>query len=126
MLFVNMASFEFSILLDFLRQAISVYYKSGLQKIMTLSTVEFVRRFIQHVLPRGYFKIRYFGVFATVHIHGKREQIISLVGKTLYLSLLEGLNAYELFRTISGKDPCVCPVCTQGLMFQFKRITQLE
>jgi len=101
-------------------------YRSGLMKVMNLSTVEFVRRFIQHVLPTGFFKIRYIGVFATAHITGKREQVISLVGKTMYLSMLEGLSAYEVLKAITGKDPSLCPVCKQGIMVRRRIRLQKE
>ncbi len=101
-------------------------YRTGTRKVMLLSTVEFVRRFIQHVLPKGFFKIRYIGIFSIVHIHGKREQVISLVGKVMYLSQLEGLCAYEILREITGKDPSICPICKQGIMVQIKRVRQLE
>jgi len=36
-------------------------YKTGKQKIVTLSHVEFIRRFLMHVLPSGIQKIRYYG-----------------------------------------------------------------
>ncbi len=101
-------------------------YRSGTRKVMLLSTVEFVRRFIQHVLPKGFFKIRYIGILSIVHIHGKREQVISLVGKVMYLSRLEGLSTYEILREITGKDPSICPICKQGIMVQIKRVSQLE
>ncbi len=101
-------------------------YRTGSRKAMQLNTVEFVRRFIQHVLPKGFFKIRYIGIFSTVQIHGKREQVISLVGKIMYLSRLEGLSAYEILKEITGKDPSICPICKQGIMVKIKRITQLE
>ena len=35
--------------------------KSGLNKTMILSPFEFIRRFLQHVLPTGFMKIRYYG-----------------------------------------------------------------
>jgi hypothetical protein len=34
------------------------------QKLMTLDAVEFIRRFLQHVLPSGFVKIRHFGLMA--------------------------------------------------------------
>lgn len=37
---------------------------SGLQREMTLDGVELLRRFVLHVLPRGFVRIRYFGLFA--------------------------------------------------------------
>ena len=35
--------------------------KSGVEKHMSLKPFEFIRRFLQHVLPKGFMKIRYFG-----------------------------------------------------------------
>ncbi len=101
-------------------------YRTGLKNIMEISTVEFVRRFIQHILPNGFFKIRYFGILAPIHIHGKRELVISLVGNTMYLSCLEGLSAFEVLWAITGKDPSICPKCKKGKMVQIKRITKRE
>jgi hypothetical protein len=40
------------------------YADSGAQKVMTLSAMEFLRRFTQHVLPRGFVKIRHYGLLA--------------------------------------------------------------
>lgn len=37
---------------------------TGQLKLCTLSAEEFVRRFLQHVLPKGFVKVRYFGFFA--------------------------------------------------------------
>ncbi len=101
-------------------------YRTGRYKVMELNNKEFVRRFIQHVLPEGFFKIGYIGIFAIAHIHGKREQVISLVARTMYLSQLEGLSAYETLRMIIGKDPSVCPICKQGILVRKKINTQLE
>ncbi len=42
------------------------------QKIMTLDTSEFIRRFLTHVLPRGFHRIRYYGLFAN---GGRAENI---------------------------------------------------
>jgi Putative transposase len=35
------------------------------QKVMTLSTGEFIRRFVIHVLPQGFHRIRHYGLFAS-------------------------------------------------------------
>jgi Putative transposase len=35
------------------------------QKLMTLSTGEFIRRFLIHVLPHGFHRIRHYGLFAS-------------------------------------------------------------
>ena len=40
------------------------YASGGRQRQMTLQATEFLRRFVQHVLPRGFVRIRYFGFLA--------------------------------------------------------------
>jgi hypothetical protein len=43
------------------------YAHGNKQRIMTLTTIEFLRRFCQHVLPRGFVRIRHFGYLASAH-----------------------------------------------------------
>jgi hypothetical protein len=45
------------------------YQKSGSRRwrTMTLSATEFIRRYLQHVLPRGFHKVRYYGLLAVAH-----------------------------------------------------------
>jgi len=40
------------------------YAHGNKQRIMALTATEFLRRFCQHVLPRGFVRIRHFGYFA--------------------------------------------------------------
>ena len=53
---------------------------------MTLSAWEFIRRFLQHILPFGFYKIRYFGILATANIKTMREQCLALIGKEQLLN----------------------------------------
>lgn len=39
-------------------------YRDGKKKLMTLSGTEFLRRFLQHVLPSGFHRVRYYGLFS--------------------------------------------------------------
>lgn len=39
-------------------------YRTGLFREMKLDTDEFIRRFLLHVLPKGFFKVRYYGLFS--------------------------------------------------------------
>src|ERR1700761_3164947 len=43
------------------------YAHGNKQCIMTLTAIEFLRRFCQHVLPRGFVRIRHFGYLASAH-----------------------------------------------------------
>ena len=48
-------------------------------KIMTLAAHEFIRRYLQHVLPRGFHKVRYYGLWAPGH-HALRQRLQLLLG----------------------------------------------
>lgn len=85
-------------------------------RVMTLSAQEFIRRFLQHILPQGFYKIRYFGILATANIKTQREQCLALIGKEQLLPQFEGLNAYEVLRIIMGSDPSICKKCKTGRM----------
>ena len=94
------------------------YRKRGKQETTTISCVEFTRKFMMHVLPKGFYKIRYYGILATANIKTKRQQAIALIGKIIWLPVLEGLNAYEVYRTLRGTDPIRCPKCNKGIMMK--------
>jgi hypothetical protein len=96
------------------------YRNRGRQETTTITCMEFSRRFLMHVLPNGFYKIRYYGILATANIKTKREQAIALIRKTIWLPVLEGLNAYEVYRTLTGSDPTRCPKCEKGIMVRCK------
>jgi len=92
-------------------------YKTGAMcKSMTLDATEFIRRFLQHILPCGFYKIRYFGILALCNLGSKMETCFDLIAKSSYLPVLEGLNAMEVWQIATGKDLCNCPVCKVGKM----------
>jgi hypothetical protein len=80
-------------------------------KTMTLSADEFLRRFVQHVLPRGFVKIRHYGFLANRH----RDEKLQLCRRLLLPVTVTGREAET---TTTGKDQDVhpatvphCPKC---------------
>ena len=55
------------------------YAHGNKQKVMTLEAPEFLRRFVQHILPRGFVRIRQFGIFA----NGCRTALLTLSRKLI-------------------------------------------
>jgi hypothetical protein len=91
----------------------------GTRKNMTMDAREFIRRFVQHVLPSGFCKIRYFGFMAMCNRKSQLDLCFSLIVTPSYLSTLTGLQSSEVMRLISGKDSVCCPKCSTGrLMVQ--------
>ncbi len=99
---------------------VSFYYKdyksAGLKKSITLGADEFIRRFLQHILPTGFYKIRYFGFMAMCNTKSKLDQCFKLIDRTSFLPELKGLSAIEVWRNITGQDPLCCPKCKTGMM----------
>jgi hypothetical protein len=58
------------------------YRADGLarQKTMTLATDEFIRRFMLHILPKGFHRIRHYGLLASVGRAGKIARLRELLG----------------------------------------------
>ena len=92
------------------------YAQASEIKNITLDAHEFIRRFMQHVLPSGFYKIRYFGFMAICNIKSKLAECFTLIGKTTFLSQLEGLSAIDVWRNLTGIDPLKCPKCRSGKM----------
>jgi hypothetical protein len=84
------------------------YKDNANQKLMTLTGVEFLRRFAMHILPRRFVKIRYFGILTSRY----KQQVKSLKTKPDIVQLTE-TREQRLVRLI-GFDPCQCPKCKTG------------
>ena len=56
------------------------YAHGGRQGIMTLDSVEFVRRFLMHVLPSGFVRVRHYGLLANRHRQEKLARCRELIG----------------------------------------------
>lgn len=92
------------------------YKTAGLRKEMTLDEDEFIRRFLQHVLPSGFSKIRYFGFLSLRYLQENIEKCITLLNQETFLPQLVGLNAIEVYRYLFKKDPLCCSKCNKGVM----------
>jgi len=92
------------------------YKAAGIKRMITLDADEFISRFLQHVLPCGFYKIRYFGFMAMCNMKLKLQACFDLIEKAAFLPVLEGLTALEVWRSITGNDPLRCPKCNTGKM----------
>ena len=89
---------------------------NGKRKIINLKTGEFIRRYLQHILPNNFYKIRYIGILANINSKTKREQCINIIGIQQYLPQLEGLTAIETVGNSSLEKLLLCPKCKRGKM----------
>jgi len=85
------------------------YRHSGRERLMTLSLDEFARRFLQHVLPKGFVRIRHYGLLANRSREEKLEQARRLLNVEV--------QARPIASSAGGDgEPRRCGVCGQGVM----------
>ena len=94
------------------------YRKGNQHKLMTLKAEEFIRRFLLHVLPGGFVRIRHFGFLANCH----RETKLALCRELLGVPQLDPQQSSTpddwktFYETLTGESLTLCPVCRQGRM----------
>ncbi|WP_082674494.1 transposase [Thiohalocapsa sp. ML1] len=79
---------------------------------MRLPGAEFLRRFLQHVLPPGFHQVRYYGLLAG----GRRKANLTRCRALLGLDDPERSYIADLDECLAkqGIDPMLCPACGQG------------
>lgn len=95
------------------------YKRGGAKKTMTLDAVEFLRRFLLHVLPKGFVRIRHYGLYASRNVKTKlvaARQLLQPERSDTAPSTdpddgtpLE--HWWERFRKLTGVDVMICPSC---------------
>lgn len=95
--------------------------RGGKLRTQTLDAIEFLRRFVLHILPKGLHKIRYFGFMANRHRDAKLAHCRVLLGQRD-----EALGPHAMATVEDAPEPDrksarfepgdPCPVCYQGRM----------
>ncbi len=86
------------------------------KKTMTLEAQEFIRRFLLHVLPQGFMRIRHFGLLANRAKKLALAQCRKLLDLDPALPQPPLLSAKDLLLKITGVDLSRCPCCGEGRM----------
>jgi hypothetical protein len=93
--------------------------ETGALKTCTLPAEEFIRRFLQHVLPKGFVKVRYYGFLSVgqrQRLAALREQLGRWVREDTSMSEgapEEGQTEGEQASLASGQTEMCCPSCGQ-------------
>ena len=91
----------------------------GAKKLMTLTTDEFMRRFLLHVLPHKFVKIRHYGFltnrFRSVKVALCRKLIAKQRG--IVIATLPVLNKFQLLVKLIGKEKLCCPECGRYFVY---------
>jgi hypothetical protein len=102
--------------------------QKGIFRTIKLTINEFIRRFLLHLLPKGFFKVRYYGIFANVHRTSNIAKAKAYLFQEHQDQKLEakedGIQTWEKRDTIwveimdqvKTAINCNCPVCKKGRM----------
>ena len=82
---------------------------------MTLEVDEFLRRFLLHIVPRGFMRIRHFGLLANRTRRGTLMRCRALLGQVPPEDA-QPESVAVLLQRLTGIDLSRCPVCGEGRM----------
>jgi hypothetical protein len=94
------------------------YRNGSSQKIMTLEAGEFIRRFLIHVLPDGFHRIRYYGFLGNCHRARKLTLCRELLGMApAELAAVDpSADVRDRYELLTGRSLRECPHCHTGTM----------
>jgi hypothetical protein len=100
--------------------------EKGPEKKLTLPVFEFIRRFLQHILPKGFVRIRYYGLHHSSARKEKLPRSRKLLGLEATLPEAEIPTLLEWLEELLGEEMGQCPHCgATGSMLERTRFTEL-
>lgn len=88
----------------------------NITKKMPLDAMEFIRRFLLHVLPNRFMKIRYYGFLANINKKKAVLLIRRLIGVDMGVRVFVKETIQEKMLRLTGRDILLCPHCKKGHM----------
>jgi predicted Zn-ribbon and HTH transcriptional regulator len=96
------------------------------KKTLTLDAQEFIRRFLLHVLPNGFMRIRHFGFLANRSKKQALPQCRKLLGLNPALPEIPDRSTQDLLLELTGVDLSRCPACKKGTMVNVAELPKLR
>jgi hypothetical protein len=90
------------------------YRKQGRSRLMTLSAVQFLRRFLLHLLPKGFMRVRTYGLLANRHRAAKLAQCRWAIAQAK--AKVGDERLLDIGSAAADDQPRQCPACRQGRM----------
>ena len=85
-------------------------------KVLTVSAEEFIRRFLQHALPPGFQRIRYYGFLANCHRAEKLELCRRLLATPCSALLPQPADCRDYLVALTTNNLRLCPRCGIGIL----------
>lgn len=91
-------------------------HKTGKKEVVTVDVLTFIGRMVQHILPKGFKRIRYYGIQATrtfEKLKGLVDSALRLIGRVIkgIYRVVCKKKYRERYKGVSGRDPFVCSKC---------------
>ena len=95
--------------------------KKNRTETLTVTAVEFIRRFLLHSLPKRFVRIRHYGFLAN------RNRSANLVAIRQLMGLIDPIDkavatVESMMQHLTGMDITVCPCCKKGKMQLYREI----
>lgn len=99
--------------------------RPGQDRLVTIDAIEFIHRFLNHVLPPGFVRIRHYGLLGPINVKTKLEKARALLLSANGVEIVHrnGADAPTEFKTwqdlmleVTGIDLKACPHCGRGNM----------
>lgn len=90
------------------------------KKVERIDVITFIGRMIQHILPKGFQRVRYYGIQSIRTLKNWREKIKKYVKKLKstindVYEVVEKMNYRERYKNGCGKDPFICEHCGEKM-----------
>lgn len=86
-------------------------------KVMTITAEEFIRRFLLHVLPSGFTKIRHYGLLGSRNKTEKLKVCKHLTNTPILEKVI--LSTVQLIEKLMGKKAFLCPCCNSDKLIRY-------
>lgn len=96
------------------------YRDNNQWKIMTVTAHEFIRRFLIHVMPKGFMKIRHYGFLG----NRNKSKNLMICKRLTHTAIVKKKKAstLELISKLLGRDICKCPACGSSSFGQHQEL----
>jgi hypothetical protein len=107
-------------------KSVSYWYRDHKTKQIeheTLPVLRFIGRMVQHILPKGFHRIRYYGLHGNVRYKKMREQLADIIPANTPADhrgyrVLPAKPFQQRFFDSFGKDPLLCPKCDNEMSLE--------
>jgi hypothetical protein len=103
-------------------KSVSYWYrdhKTGQIEHQTLPVIQFIGRMVQHIMPKGFQRIRYYGLHGNVRYQKIRERLAQTIPTDPRgYRVLPAKPFQQRFFESFGKDPLLCPNCGSDMLLE--------